>query len=81
MKVLKFGGSSLKSSSSIKKVIQRIYNDKPIGVVVSAAGGTTDQILEIIASSEMGNDHKDDLSVLLKKFILLAKYRVIMKTH
>ena len=73
MKILKFGGSSLKSSSSIKKVIQRIYNDKPIGVVVSAAGETTDQILEIIASSEMGNDHKNDLSVLLKKFIVLAE--------
>ena len=73
MKILKFGGSSLKSSSSIKKVIQRICNDKPIGVVVSAAGETTDQILEIIASSEMGNDHKNDLSVLLKKFIVLAE--------
>ena len=53
MKILKFGGSSLKSASNIKLAVDRISNELPIGVVVSAVGGTTDHILEIIALAKM----------------------------
>ena len=49
MKVLKFGGTSVGSVESIKKVISVVdeasQNDR-IAVIVSAFGGVTDQLLE-----------------------------------
>ena len=73
MKILKFGGSSLKSASRIKQVVDRIYNDPPAGVVVSAVGGTTDFILEIIASAKNGNNFKKDLKSLFQQFLDIAR--------
>ncbi|UMB54738.1 bifunctional aspartate kinase/homoserine dehydrogenase I [Lutibacter sp. A64] len=49
MKVLKFGGSSVASSESIKKVINIVKessNNNKTAVVVSALGGVTDLLLE-----------------------------------
>ena len=46
MKVIKFGGTSIGSASSILKVKAIIEGiDKPVVVVVSALGGVTDQLL------------------------------------
>ena len=49
MRVLKFGGSSVASSESIKKVIDIVKessNNNKTAVVVSALGGVTDLLLE-----------------------------------
>lgn len=59
MKVLKFGGSSVKTSERIQKVIQivkeSVYNQK-IVVVVSAVGGVTDLLLETAYTAAKGNE-------------------------
>ena len=73
MKILKFGGSSLKSASNIKKVVDHIRNEPPRGVVVSAVGGTTDLILEIIASAKNGNDVSKNLESLFQQFLDIAR--------
>ncbi|PCH77452.1 MAG: bifunctional aspartate kinase/homoserine dehydrogenase I [Flavobacteriaceae bacterium] len=59
MKVLKFGGSSVKSSESIQRVIQivkeSVYNQKVV-VVVSAVGGVTDLLLKTAHTAAKGDD-------------------------
>ncbi|NQU79985.1 MAG: aspartate kinase [Bacteroidetes bacterium] len=48
MKVLKFGGTSLGSSSRMKAIIPLITLEKQVIVVLSAISGTTDILVEII---------------------------------
>ena len=48
MKVLKFGGTSLGSSSRMKAIIPLITSEKQVIVVLSAISGTTDTLVEII---------------------------------
>ena len=48
MKVLKFGGTSLGSSSRMKAIIPLITSEKQIIVVLSAISGTTDTLVEVI---------------------------------
>jgi len=57
MKVLKFGGSSVGSPESIKKVIE-IVNNQPSDtiIVVSAFQGVTDQILRISEDAFNGKE-------------------------
>ncbi len=51
MKVMKFGGTSVKNAENINKVIdiieQSLKTDKDIVVVVSAFGGVTDELIKI----------------------------------
>lgn len=59
MKVLKFGGSSVGSSGSIKQVVEIIRTsraDGPCAVVLSAMQGTTDSLIEAGRSAERGDD-------------------------
>jgi bifunctional aspartokinase / homoserine dehydrogenase 1 len=55
MKVIKFGGSSLKDQSTIEKAIeiirQNAAEDRQLCVVVSAMGGVTDEILHIASTA------------------------------
>src|SRR5690606_16110104 len=59
MRVLKFGGSSVAHADTIKKVVSIIREagkkDKII-VVVSALGGTTDQLIELASMAEAGDE-------------------------
>ena len=48
MKVLKFGGTSVGSSSRMKALIPLITSEKQIIVVLSAISGTTDTLVEIV---------------------------------
>ena len=45
MKVLKFGGTSVANSSSIKNVLSIVQQEQQCTVVVSALGGVTDLLL------------------------------------
>ena len=56
MKVIKFGGTSVATSKSLKKVFSIIENEKdnPI-VVVSALGGITDILQDFINSKGNGS--------------------------
>jgi aspartokinase len=58
---------------NIKKVVDHIRNEPPRGVVVSAVGGTTDLILEIIASAKNGNDVSKNLESLFQQFLDIAR--------
>lgn len=64
-KILKFGGSSVGSPKRIQNVIEIIkkaYDENPlIGVVVSAFGGATDQLIALGNASASGVDYEADL--------------------
>ncbi len=58
MKVLKFGGTSVANSKSIKKVIEIISKQKSKSIiVVSALSGVTDLLLDAINSSKKIKSH------------------------
>ena len=62
MKVLKFGGTSVANSSSLKHVISIVKEQAQCTVVVSALGGVTDLLLE--AMHQAGNSDAQYKSVL-----------------
>lgn len=57
MKVLKFGGSSVATPSSLEKVKSIILSNEsqPIIVVVSALGGITDKLISVSKSASLGD--------------------------
>lgn len=55
MKVLKFGGTSVANSSSIKKVLSIVQSQEPCVVVVSALGGITDLLLSAMDKAANGD--------------------------
>ena len=67
MKILKFGGSSVKTTERIEQVVQLISSAHPCAVVVSAFGGVTDQLIQLIASAERGADYNNDLQLLFDR--------------
>ena len=59
MKVLKFGGTSVgsvKSITSLKKIVEREAKRQPVVVVVSALGGITDKLLFTSQQALTGDD-------------------------
>ena len=67
MKILKFGGSSVKTTERIEQMVQLISSAHPCAVVVSAFGGVTDQLIQLIASAERGADYNNDLQLLFDR--------------
>ena len=62
MKVLKFGGTSMGSSSAIinvKRIVEHM--DQPVVVVVSAVGGVTDKLIQL---SKLAVNNEDYLPLL-----------------
>ena len=56
MKVMKFGGSSLKSGEGMRRVCKIISSDEELKVVVvSALSGVTEELIQF-----MGELHKED---------------------
>jgi len=54
MKVLKFGGTSVGSAEKMKKIAGVISDERPVFVVLSAMGGTTDKLTGIVADAVEG---------------------------
>ncbi|MBP9779063.1 aspartate kinase [Candidatus Gracilibacteria bacterium] len=76
MKVLKFGGTSMGTAESMKKVIRIIIDSKgveqQIGIVVSALSGVTDKLLllsETLISENV--DHREIIKDLKERHISL----------
>ena len=67
MKILKFGGSSVKTTERIEQVVQLISSEHPCGVVVSAFGGVTNQLIQLIACAERGTDCNNELQLLFDR--------------
>jgi aspartokinase/homoserine dehydrogenase 1 len=75
MKVLKFGGTSVANSESLSSVLKITQNQQgPIAVVVSALGGITDLLMEMLSLAQSGDDHyKDNLAVIEKRHLETIK--------
>ena len=75
MKILKFGGTSVANSKSLSRVIKIIQNQRGlIAVVVSALGGVTDLLMEMLSLAESGDDnYKDKLKVIEKHHLETIK--------
>jgi len=67
MKILKFGGSSVKTPERVEQVVQLISSEHPCGVVVSAFGGVTDQLIQLIACAERGANYNNELQLLFDR--------------
>ena len=67
MKILKFGGSSVKTPERVEQVVQLISSEHPCGVVVSAFGGVTNQLIQLIACAERGTDCNNELQLLFDR--------------
>jgi len=67
MKILKFGGSSVKTTERIEQVVQLISSAHPCAVVVSAFGGVTDQLIQLIACAERGANYNNELQLLFDR--------------
>ena len=75
MKILKFGGTSVANSKSLSRVLKIIQNQRgPIAIVVSALGGVTDLLMEMLSLAESGdNNYKDNLTVIEKRHLETIK--------
>ena len=75
MKVLKFGGTSVANSESLSNVIKIIKNQKaPLAVVVSALGGITDLLMEMLSLAQSGEEkYKDNLLKIEKRHLETIK--------
>lgn len=67
MKILKFGGTSLKNSERIEHVIQLISAEHPCAVVVSAFGGVTDHLVQLTDLAALGKDYSADVQSLFNR--------------
>jgi aspartokinase/homoserine dehydrogenase 1 len=77
MKVLKFGGSSMGSAESIKKVHDIILNNtEEVHVVVSALGGITDLLISAAKTAVKGNDYSLALKELYNRHLETAEILV-----
>ena len=71
MKVLKFGGSSVGTTASIRNVKQIVgHQEGQVIVVVSALGGVTDQLIKTAKMASEGNKaYEEDLATLTQRHI------------
>ena len=65
LKILKFGGTSLKDSNTIRSVMEIIKSNNSCAIVVSAVLGTTDQLLNLIQLAEVGESYSFDLKRII----------------
>lgn len=79
-KILKFGGSSVESPDRIRnviRIIKKAYDENPqIGVVVSAFGGSTDQLIALGRAASSGEDYDVELDSFISRYIQAAKQLV-----
>lgn len=75
MKVLKFGGTSVANAESLSNVLEIVKKQAfPIVVVVSALGGITDLLMEMLSLAQSGEDHyKSQLSEIEKRHLEVIK--------
>lgn len=72
-RVFKFGGSSVANSSCFRQVAALVQNEnhQPLAVVVSAMGGMTDQLLNLIGIAESGaDDFRQPIAQIVSRYEL-----------
>lgn len=75
MKVFKFGGASVKDAASVKNVLQIIsqHRNKPLMVVVSAMGKTTNKLEAVLDAHFNGQPTAELLEIVRNEHIQIAK--------
>ena len=75
MKVLKFGGTSVANSKNLTNVLKIVQKQKyPIAVVVSALGGITDLLMDMLSLAQSGDDnYKNHLPLVEKRHLETIK--------
>ncbi len=77
MRVVKFGGSNLKSKEDLARIIEVIRNyEKPLVVVVSALFGVTDLLIKTMNEAESGSE-----SIKILENTLLEEHREIIVNY
>ena len=74
-KIHKFGGSSLADAGCFERVadILLAMKSERIGVVVSAMGGMTNQLLQTCAQAELGERYDSELGAIGQRYADTAK--------
>jgi aspartokinase/homoserine dehydrogenase 1 len=74
-KIHKFGGSSLADAACFERVagILLAMTDERLGVVVSAMGGMTNQLLDLCRIAEQGEDSRDALNAVGQRYAETAR--------
>ncbi len=84
MKILKFGGTSVASAASIKKVIsiaKKSSEEGQVAIIVSALGGTTDILLQAgIKAEKKDSSYLAAIDTLEKRHITVIK-ELIVDSH
>jgi aspartokinase/homoserine dehydrogenase 1 len=81
MKVLKFGGSSVGSSDVIFNVKRIVESEtEPVIVVVSAAGGITDRLINVSRLASQGSDYKAEYQKIIDRHKELI-YKTVSKNR
>ena len=75
MKVLKFGGTSVANSKNLTNVLKIVQKQKyPIAIVVSALGGITDLLMDMLSLAQSGDDnYKNHLPLVEKRHLETIK--------
>ena len=75
MKVLKFGGTSVANSKNLTNVLKIVQKQKyPIALVVSALGGITDLLMDMLSLAQSGDDnYKNHLPLVEKRHLETIK--------
>jgi len=74
-KIHKFGGSSLADAACFERVagIVLSYDDSRMGVVVSAMGGMTDALIDLVLTAEQAVDSQSKLHVIGERYAATAR--------
>ncbi|OQX82577.1 hypothetical protein B6D60_11960 [candidate division KSB1 bacterium 4484_87] len=86
MKILKFGGSSIKDADRIRKVLDIVIRSKQengnIAVVFSALGGVTDDLIEMSKRAALyAEDYIDRLNALEKRHFDIVNELISVKNR
>ena len=85
IKVCKFGGSSVKNSTQIKKVLDIVKSDKQRKVIIVSAAGRdekfdekiTDHLLNLATNGNYFSEHKIDIKAKESYEAIVKKYETL----
>lgn len=85
MKVLKFGGTSVKDAESISQMVEiaakELKEKETVVIVSSAMGGITNQLLRMAQNAEKGEDTKNDLQEIENRHLEVIRKLIPAKNQ
>ena len=72
MKVMKFGGTSVKSILSLKEIVEAEARTQPVIVVVSALDGITDKLIAMSQMAKQGDErYREEFDAMVRRHHLM----------